>query len=163
MIDSKIIQMDILKADDPIIGHCCNTRNTMASGVARALKDRFPEVYVGDTNFHKEVATYGEYEILGNCILVDVVTDAAYTPIKKIANIYGQRDFGYDGKRYLDYEALYNGLEILKRYISELGYKSLGLPYNIGCCRAGGDWGVVSAMLDRIFLDAPITLNLYKI
>ena len=67
-MDTKIniLEKDILYAEDQIIGHCCNTQNTMNSGVAKALRIRFPEIYQCDS------AAYIKYgkELLGKCAIM---------------------------------------------------------------------------------------------
>lgn len=36
------------------------------------------------------------------------------------------------------------------------GHKIIGVPYKMACDRAGGDWRIVEAMLNVIFIDADI-------
>ena len=160
-MDTKIniLEKDILYAEDQIIGHCCNTQNTMNSGVAKALRIRFPEIYQCDS------AAYIKYgkELLGKCIMCDVVTDIENTHIRQIANLYGQPNYGYSGNRYMDYEAMYQSLEQLKNYVRPSLVNEIGLPYNIGCNRAGGHWPIVLEMIKHIFEGTNITINLYKI
>jgi O-acetyl-ADP-ribose deacetylase (regulator of RNase III) len=155
----NIVEKNILFADEPIVGHCCNTRNTMNSGVAKALRERFPEIYDGDTSAY---ILHGK-NLLGKCIMVDVTTRPEDTSIRHLANLYGQPNYGYNGNRYLDYEAMYQSLEELKNYLRPTKYNQLALPYNIGCNRAGGHWPIVLEIIKHIFDNTGITVNLYKI
>ena len=77
--------------------------------------------------------------------------------IKYVFNLYGQYEFGTH-KRQLDYEYFYQGLLNVVGAAYSLGLKSIGCPYQIGCCRAGGNWGTVRAMLEDIFGKADIYL-----
>ena len=38
----------------------------------------------------------------------------------------------------------------------------LGLPYGISCGLAGGNWGIIKAMIEDIFLDSPIQCYIVK-
>src|ERR1035438_6323063 len=103
MTNINIIEKDILLATDEVIAHCCNTKNTMNSGVARVLRLRFPEIYTSDS---AEYIKQGK-ELLGKAIWVKVETRPLETSIKYTINIYGQQNYGYSGTRFIDYEALY--------------------------------------------------------
>ena len=154
-----IQEKDILYADDQVVGHCCNTRNTMNSGVAKALRTRFPEIYEADTGAY---VRHGS-TLLGKCIMVEITTRPEESSIKLVANLYGQPNYGYNGRRFVDYEALYQSLEELRNYVRPLGYTSIGLPYKLGSDRAGGAWPIVLAMIQDVFKGTGITVNLYKI
>ena len=39
--------------DIDIVVHGCNTLNIFGSGIAKQIKDRYPEVYEADTSAHK--------------------------------------------------------------------------------------------------------------
>ena len=158
-VEINIIEDNLLNAADQIVGHCCNTRNTMNSGVALALRNRFPEIYELDS---KAYILHGK-ELLGRCEIAEVVTDKESTNIRYLANLYGQPNYGYSGKRYVDYEALYQSLETLRNYMKPTLLNTLGLPYKLASDRAGGHWPVVLEMIKHIFDNTGITINLYKI
>jgi O-acetyl-ADP-ribose deacetylase (regulator of RNase III) len=154
-----IAEKNILYADEPLVGHCTNTRNTMNSGVAKALRDRFPEIYQSDRAAY---LIHGK-ELLGRCEIVEVVTDKADTNIKFVANLYGQPNYGYDGSRFVDYEALYQSLERLKNYSRDAMINQIALPYKLASDRAGGHWPIVLEMIKHIFHNTGIEITLYKI
>ncbi len=156
----RIVEGDVLTTSDPVVVHCCNTRNTMNSGVARALRQRFPEIYLVDSNLF-EANPDG---LLGHCELVPITTDLDKTAIKYIANLYGQKNYGYEGARYLDYEAFYTSLHTLRMKMESLKLKRVSMPYKIGCGLAGGHWPVVEAMIKHIFCCClAIEVTLYKL
>jgi O-acetyl-ADP-ribose deacetylase (regulator of RNase III) len=155
----EMVKGDILNAKDPVIAHCCNIRNTMRAGVAEALRRRFPEIYEKD----KEVYIGYGRKLLGHCEVVPVSSDPGTTFIKQVANLYAQPTYGNCG-RYVNYEALYESLEGLRTYmLLHTDYHSIGMPYKIACERAGGDWNIVYAMLQTVFINTGITLNYYKL
>jgi O-acetyl-ADP-ribose deacetylase (regulator of RNase III) len=153
------INKDIVMATDPIVGHCCNTQNTMGNGVAAALRARFPEIYEADVAAY---ITIGSKDLLGRCILVPVETDPSLTQIKYIANMYGQPNYGYIG-RYVDYEAIYQSLEALCKHTQNLGFTSVALPHRLASDRAGGHWSIIQEMIKHVFNDTLITINLHRI
>lgn len=118
-----------------VIGHQANCQNTMNSGVAKAVREAFPEAYEADC-----ATVRGDYSKLGGistCINNHGI----------IVNIYGQYNYGYDGIRYTDYDALKSGFECIARMLDHLGYEGkIGLP-KLGCDRGGGDWNIVEGLI----------------
>lgn len=124
-----------------ILAQQVNCRGVMGSGLAKAIRDRYPEVYE-----HYRA----EYELgllkLGYTSYIEVNDN----PIL-IANICGQERYGRDGKQYTDYEALRKGLEDVKMMAHDLGLDVV-IPHGIGCGLGGGDWeGVVYPFIREIF------------
>ena len=133
-----------------MIAHCANCQNTFGSGIALQIKEEFPLAYEADTEAAKaKKNNLGQFSV------------ASLPNGKKIINIYAQNLFGMD-KRQLDYEAFYMAFEELHRLLLEAKEKGrihvLGIPKNIGCFRAGGDYRIVETMLKVIFEDSPIKL-----
>lgn len=108
-----------------IIAHGCNALGIMGAGFALHVKKRYPEAY----------KQYRSNLELGQVSVVKVSDDLF------IANCITQFDFGKDGRRYVNYEALAECFE-------ELNGWSLPIHYPlIGCGLAGGDWDVVSSII----------------
>ena len=154
----QIIQGNILDSQDSLVAHCCNIKNTIGSGVAKALRDRFPEIYTSDT---AEYIRYGK-QLLGRSVIIPVITNPDDTKIKYISNLYGQPNYGYVG-RHIDYEALYQSFEDLTTQCKLMNITSISMPYRIASDRAGGDWDVVKAMLISVFDNQNININLYQL
>jgi O-acetyl-ADP-ribose deacetylase (regulator of RNase III) len=149
-----IVNGNLLDAKEDIIGHQCNARGQMGSGVAKQLRERYPEIY----EEYSELFTMGldSYALMGYCQLVKC-TDG-----KQIANIIGQLNYGRTKYLYTDYAALEQGLRYLKAYAKSQRY-SIALPYKVGCGLANGDWdGVVFPMLEEVFSDYNLTLYRYE-
>lgn len=126
-----------------IIAHCCNAQGVMGSGIALQIKEEYPAAYeVYRKSFEDKTLHLGS------------VTVATLSNGKKVANIVGQEKYGGDG-RFVDYEAIYVGLEILRdgmlRAKSDGRKLILGVPYKMGCDRAGGEWTILLAMLEKLF------------
>lgn len=140
----KTIDCNLLEADVDVIGHCCNCHCTMGAGVAFAIAREYPEAYEAD------LATKGDKSKLGKVSLAVVKDPTIHKNqnIKAIANIYGQNGMG--GERAVNYEAIYRGLEELKRRVKP-NIRSIGLPYKIGSGLAGGDWRLIEKMIEIVF------------
>lgn len=76
-----------------------------------------------------------------------------------VVNIFAQKNFGYDGKCYTDYSALRKGLETVRDNNKE---DCIAIPYLMGCHRGGGDWNIVSSMIEEILSDCDVTLYEYN-
>ncbi len=131
---SKIVQGDVLDAlengDVDTVLHVVNCQGVMGSGIALQIKKRFPEAY----EKYKQVELYQGLTLGGTSGNDDIV------------NLHAQDYYGR-GKRHLNYGALAQCLSKVK------AIKTIGIPYLIGCDRAGGDWEVVKEMIDFILKD----------
>ena len=141
------IQGDLLESDCNIIAHGSNCVQTMGSGVARAIREKYPEAYIAD----KKDSIYGDRSKLGTYTYAPVCLADPLIPNKLwfVLNLYTQYNFGTE-VRQLDYEALANCLEALKTFCAKYPNAKVGLP-RIGCGLAGGDWSVVKAFIEATF------------
>lgn len=137
----KHIKCDIFESGADIICHQVNCQGVMGSGIAKQVREKYPWVYGEYKEFCKY---YSPNELLG----LNLITYIDET--HRIANLFGQEKFGYDGKCYTDYEELRNALEDLRN-----GYpgETIAIPYLMGCHRGGGDWNVVYKMIEKVFAD----------
>jgi len=132
------------------IAHCANCFCTMRSGVAAQIREWYPEACQADSK-----TVRGDQSKMGTFTFAET---HGYT----IFNIYGQYNFGYDGKQYLEYDMFRKGLEGVRNYMIINGIKTLGLPYNIGCARAGGKWEEVYKIIEETFNKTTLQINIYK-
>lgn len=143
----QIIEKDILTVENGIILHGCNAQIAMKSGVALALRNKYPIIY----DKYVELCKSFDFDFLrlGEYVKVKVA------PELYICNIISQLNYGYDGKRYSDYSAINTAFRYIAVDIIPLG-KQVYLPYNIFCDRGGADWNIVSKMIDYYFPNAII-------
>lgn len=147
----KIIKGDILEASEDVIAHQVNCQGVMGSGVAKQIKEKYPEVY----KKYKNYVNNFEFKslLLGNCQIVETTKE------KYIANLFGQ--FGYGIKeQQTNYKALEESLFSLKVSAKD-NHKTLALPFKIGCGRGGGDWDIVYKIIEDVFQDYDVTLYQY--
>ena len=139
------IKKDITTIESGTIVHQVNCRGAMGSGVALAIKKKWPEVYDAYRAYFDSEEFCLELNVLG---AIDVVK---INDSLSVVNLYGQDSYGNDGKRYTSYCAWELALPAIKnRNLPEPIY----FPYNVGCDRGGGDWRIISAMIEEHFPDA---------
>ena len=140
----NIIQGDLLELAEAgefdIIVQGCNCFNTMGSGLAKQIKDRYPLAYEVDCE-----TELGDYNKLGN-YTVSWVSDGEHR--FHIINAYTQYDFsrGTDVFNYIAFSLILQKLEHAypgKRY---------GFP-RIGSGLAGGDADTIAGMIDTFRFD----------
>ena len=144
------IKGDITTSNCDIICHQVNCQGAMNSGVAKAIREKWPEVYnsykVWCDRFKND--THG---LLGLFQAVEISEE------RYVVNLYTQNYYGYDGTRYTDYEAFYNAISDLKIVLSTNSVdKTIAFPYKIGCVRGGANWKIIHTMIEEIFKDREI-------
>ncbi len=133
---------DLLKQDDlDIIIHQCNIHCIMEAGIAKQIAKKWPEVLEADKR-----TKAGDIKKLGSW------TEATLDNGLVVINMYSQKDFGTD-KCQTDYNAMEKALSDIKDeydvgIVDEL---KIGIPYNIGCGLAGGNWNKVKNILNKVF------------
>lgn len=88
------------------IAHSCNCQNTMGGGIAKAIRDRYPQAWEADC----EAARRGINK-LGQFSDADIGN-------KRVYNLYTQKTYGR-GKRFVNYEAFYEALCNLRADLEE--------------------------------------------
>lgn len=150
----KIVKGDIAEATENIIVHQVNCQSVMGSGVALAIRNAFPKAYKDYMTF-SENSRKNKERLLGQTYLSNVDKD------KYVAHLFGQEFYGYDGKRYTSYDALYDGLVYVREHAERVGF-SVAIPYGIGSARGGADWDIVNMMIYKVFGDYDVTLYKYE-
>lgn len=119
--------------------HVCNCQGVMGSGIAREIKEKIPDAY----------DSYKEFEF-NHGLHLGTVSSAWFNSSQIVHNLHAQKHYGTDGKRYLNYEAFWQCLEKVRDYLPT-NIESIIIPFNIGCDRAGGNWAIVSTMIQQAF------------
>jgi O-acetyl-ADP-ribose deacetylase (regulator of RNase III) len=149
------IECDVFDAEIDGLAHCANCQCTMGSGIAKAVKEFYPEAYAADLATGKGNHKLGEY----SCCTISDRKNRRNPTLETIYNLYGQNQYGTH-RRQLNYEALYTAMESIEKVF---GGNQLGIPYKIGCDRAGGNFVVVRAMIDVIFEKSPFDVLICKL
>lgn len=138
----KSIQFgDILSAPRGIIVHGCNAQGVMGSGIAKDVKAQFPGAYLAYTQ-HLDKTT----NPLGTVAFYDVPgTDLT------IANAITQRTFGRGGQRFVDYRAIQTAFDTIIRVAQRAPIPRAVHYPQIGAGLGGGDWSLISEIIDNCF------------
>ena len=148
----KIVAGDLLQLalDDhfDVIIHGCNCFCTMGAGIAASIQFEFPEALSADADTKK-----GDKNKLGSYSCVTVNRNGHQVTI-----INGYTQYNYSGKGVLvDYKAVSTLFAKLKKKYSG---KRFGYP-KIGAGLAGGDWNIISAIIEQELKDEDHTLVLF--
>ena len=137
-------KMNLLEADVDYICHQVNCQGKMNSGVAKAIRERWPIVYTTYWN-----TFLSESNLLGKILLVDIneYEPRTWPDQPAIINMFSQEFYGYDGKRYTSYDAFDNCLQKIKETVPK-GSK-IAFPYKIGCDRGGGKWNIIFGLISN--------------
>lgn len=119
-----------------VIAHGCNCRGVMGGGIARQIREKWPNVY----------ETYRlQYEVMGLELgtILPVQTPDGHV----IINCMTQKDFGTD-KVQVDYDAVRRCIAAMDAGVSNWGVTEIGLPM-IGAGLAGGDWPTIEKIIEE--------------
>ena len=140
----KEIYQDILRVDHGLIAHQVNCRGKMAAGLAGKISKKWPVVKRDYLKVCDQSS--GDAHLLGFS-LISKISHGLY-----VASIFGQLNYGRaNGVCYTNYAALIEGLKSAHGDAGKLMAKPLPMyvPYGIGCGLGGGDWMVISSLLEQ--------------
>lgn len=136
----KTIQGDLIKlATDgkfDVIIHGCNCQCDMGAGIAKVIRDAFPKAFEADCQ-----TKVGDHDKLGN------ITQAIISINNhKLTIVNGYTQYHWKGNGVLvDYDALRS---VMKKVKEKFSGKRIGYP-KIGAGLAGGDWNIISQIIDE--------------
>lgn len=142
-----IVSGSVLDASEDIICQQVNCRGVMGKGLGLQIRVKYPEVYYTYL-IHCQKNKYSK-NLLNTVLFVNTRNN------KTIANIFSQYDYGTN-KRYTDYDALKEGLQLIKSK-----NKSIAIPYGMGCGLGGGNWDTVYDIINDVFGDSD-SVKIYK-
>jgi len=149
----KIIEGDLIKlaleGEFDLIVHGCNCFCTMGAGIAKKIKEFFPEAYEADLKTEK-----GSSDKIGSISSVTVTRGNS-----NITVVNGYTQYSPIGNGILvDYEAVDSVFKEIKQRFS--GYR-IGYPM-IGAGLAKGDWQIISELILEQLSGEDHTLVKYK-
>lgn len=134
----EYVKGDLLQTKVKHLIHGCNSHGVMGAGIAKAIRDKYPDAYKD----YKDI--YNSYGLELGDIIVSVQDDG-----KVIHNAITQKDYGRrDDRVYVSYWAIAEAF----RKINQWGVKEVALP-KIGAGLANGDWNVISAIIENTLID----------
>lgn len=133
----KTIKGDLLKAPEQLIAHGCNAQGVMGAGVAKQIKMWYAGAY----------EDYRQHYISNGLTLGYVI----FSPVnnKIIANCITQQYYGrIPNRQYCSYDAIGACIRYINDYCKNNDIDAFALP-KIGCSLAGGDWDIVSLIIEE--------------
>lgn len=127
--------------------HGVNCQGVMASGIAKQIRETFPECYgryieyTAERKKHNAPVKPGDVQLWIRSGRV-------------IANLYSQDNYGYNGNRYCSYDGIEVGLRHLRDEVLE-AQDIVGMP-KIGAGLGGGDWNIIQSIILSVFPDRDI-------
>lgn len=148
------VNEDLLKSDCTAIMHQANCFSRMKSGMAKSIKEMYPEAEQVDKD-----SNYSPKEKLGK--FTSVKSKSGVT----IVNLYGQYTIMDDTTRERGFQTIYSELEnAIDLFLSTTNDNfKIGVPYGMGCGLGGGDWDIVSNILENQSLKHSVDIYVYKL
>lgn len=155
-MEIKEINGNLLDSNAEYIIHQVNCQGAMNSGVAKAIRGKWPIVFER-YSFYYEIMKHEKESLLGTIQIVKVNDN------QSVVNMFAQYKYGYDGGRYTSYDAIDKCLFTVADYCRMDGIKSVALPYHMSCDRGGANWNIILEMIKEHFADLDITIEIWKL
>lgn len=140
---------DLVTAPETIIAHGCNAQGKMKSGVAKVIREAFPEAYSAYT-VHIELNKRTRVDVLGT--IAWAVHNYNIPGCEKvIANMITQRYYGRDPDvTYVDYDAIRSCMKRMNKKAKEFttAPHRVAMPM-IGAGLGNGDWDQIEAIIEE--------------
>lgn len=140
----KHIKGDIFKQGLQVICHQTNCMGVMGGGVAYTVHQLYPEVFKEYYNITNPKLKNDRENLLGTIQIVETHTGIM------IVNMFAQYSFGSD-RCYTQYGKFEECCYAIYKHCIENNITEIGMPFKIGCDRAGGDWNRVYDILETYF------------
>ena len=141
----KYVKGNLLDSDCDYICHQVNCQGVMRSGIAKQIRERWPWVFTSYQNYCDRCKSRNGSP-LGNIWGVSI--DRVNQNSQWVVNMFSQDNYGYNGSRFTSYDAFARCLEAMRVRLPK--DKTIGFPKNIGCGLGGGNWKVISALIEEI-------------
>lgn len=141
-------ELDTGKYD--VLVHGCNCFNTMGAGIAKLIKNRFPEAYAVDCK-----TTKGNKNKLGN-VSIALLQHGGKNLF--VVNAYTQYSYGRGpDAKYADLQALASCLKAVQKKLGDPEAGRRILMPKIGCGIGNLDWASVKEVIAET-LEMPVTV-----
>ena len=145
----KEVVGDLLLSHADILAHQVNCVGVMGAGVAKQFRDKL--LSAGEFSKYVSLCKSLGNSNLGKVQILDLTNG------KYLANLFGE-NIPTGTEVDTNYAALEEALTTLKD-IAEKSNLSIALPGYMGCGLAGGDWDIVFDMIERVFIDSTVSVE----
>lgn len=133
--DIIYIKGDLTQATESLIVHGCNAQGVMGSGVAKAVRAKWPQAY-------QTYKAFCDVNVPKN--LLGVIIPVPVSGRKVVINAITQENYGKTGEQFVDYEAVQSCMEAISR-----GYRGAVAMPKIGSGLGGGDWSKIEQIIQN--------------
>lgn len=153
-------QADLLESRCEYIAHGCNAQGVMGSGIAKAIRDRWPECYsTYRKHYEKQGLKLGEVVWFFNEGRVIGDNPYLYDRERYVANCITQEYYGRDGGHYVDYAAVLNALRTVAERAKGDNCFEVGIPA-IGMGLAGGSPSILIPRIRKLGEDMGVRFTM---
>lgn len=151
MATLRFKKADLLEATEPMIVHGCNAKGAMGSGVAKAIRKKWPGAYDA---YRAQFEDKGLD--LGDVIFTDVANG------KVIANAITQETHGRSqNRRYVSYDAVCDCMIRIREKADKLGVSTVAMP-RIGAGLANGNWEIIRRIIECELVENGVGVVVYE-
>lgn len=133
----KYVTGDLLNAPQKVIVHGCNSHGVMGSGVAKVIRQKWPNVF---EIYHLKYKTFG--------LALGSILPVATPDGKIIVNCITQENYGKDGALYVDYDAIEKCFIQINDRAPSWEVTEIALP-KLGAGLGGGNWEIIEDIIVR--------------
>lgn len=158
-MELSIKQGNVLLGGDDVIAHQVNCIGVMGRGVALAVKNKYPKVFVEYLDFCKKNDNDGD-KLLGKAQFVEIAANNL-----TVVNLFGQNKLiSATNTRPTSYDAIYDAMCAMRDKLLERNKPaSIGFPYGMSSVRGGACWDVIYEMIKDVFKDTNFKINIWKL
>ena len=156
----RIVEGNLVDTEAKVIIHQTNCTFGFGSGVAKAIKDKWPVV----AEKHHNACEANMKENDGKTAkLLGKIQPVYVGNGQYVINMFSQDTYGYDGAKYTSYDALDSCLKKVAEWCHKNSISTIALPINMSCVRGGASWNVVYAMICDVFDDNYFNVEIRKL
>lgn len=144
-----------LKGEVDVIIHQANLEHTFGAGIAKQIREKLPYAYDADVNY----SVKGSKDKLG-WYTVGVPPNLGGFLLPIVINLYSQPTL-YPS--HTSYDAMFEGLSKIATDAFGTSNKKIGIPYQMGCGLADGNWEIVKTIIEQAFEGSDLEVIIYKL
>jgi len=138
-----IVEGDVLQIPRGLIVHGCNAQGVMNSGIAKQVKEQFPNAFDQYRKFYKCGLGSVNYALVGDS--------------KFIANAITQEWYGREPRRYVSYDAIAHAFEDIDLWLKRIkNHTGVAMQVHfpaIGAGFGGGNLEIIKTIIDQTIPD----------
>lgn len=140
----RTLHGDLLKSNERLIAHGCNSQGVMGSGIAKQIKLRYPEVY---EDYKRVYEDYVKKTKIPYLPLGKLFSKETNDGTRVVLNLITQHLFGSNGNKFVSYDAVDECFTHVAEYMELNDHQVIGIP-QIGAGLGGGDWNVIASIIN---------------